>query len=109
MRVAVADVQESAMKLIVAGTVIGLSLAFGSSSAFAANPHMGGATGQPSQSCQSFSMATPGSAANARGSAFNTGGIAGTKYAGTQPQNSGNPKSIAQYDVACFQQSQHKH
>ncbi|MEU5938961.1 hypothetical protein ABZ807_07180 [Micromonospora sp. NPDC047548] len=42
---------------------------------------------------------------SARGSAFNPDGIAGMHYAGEQPQNSKNPKSVAQYDVACFQLS----
>jgi hypothetical protein len=28
-------------------------------------------------------------------------------YAGSQPQNSNNPHSVSQYDVACFQFSQH--
>ena len=27
-------------------------------------------------------------------------------YAGEQPQNSNNPKSVSQYDVACLQVSQ---
>ena len=62
------------------------------------------ATGQPGQSCQA-EPSTPGNAANAPGSAFNTSGQAGSVYAGTQPQNSNNPKSVAQYDVACFQVS----
>jgi hypothetical protein len=35
------------------------------------------------------------------------GGLAGSVYAGQQPQNSNNPHSVAQYDVACFQVSQH--
>jgi hypothetical protein len=48
---------------------------------------------------------TPGDAADAPGSAFNPKGKAGTVYAGTQPQNSKNPNSVAQYDVACFQQT----
>jgi hypothetical protein len=74
--------------------------------AFAADPHAPGATGQPTCSCQQ-TPSTPGNAGAAPGSAFNTGGVAGTKYAGTQPQNSNNPKSVSQYDVACFQQSQH--
>ena len=69
----------------------------------AANP---AGTGQPSQSCQDVGV-TPGQAALAPGSAFNTSGVAGTVYAGTQPQNSNNPKSVSQYDVACFQVSQH--
>ncbi len=67
-----------------------------------------GSTGQPNQSCQ-VSLVTPGNAANAPGSAFNPNGKAGTVYAGQQPQNSNNPKSVAQYDVACFQQASHGH
>ena len=71
---------------------------------FAANPHSGGSTGQPNESCQQTGT-SPGNAVNASGSAFNPTGTAGTKYAGQQPQNSKNPKSVAQYDCACFQQS----
>jgi len=63
-------------------------------------------TGQPNQSCQA-QPSTPGNAASAPGSAFNTSGVAGTVYAGTQPQNSNNPSSVSQYDVACFQVSSH--
>jgi hypothetical protein len=72
--------------------------------AFAANTP--GVSGQPNQSCQAAGV-TPGHAASAPGSAFNPNGVAGTVYAGTQPQNSKNPKSVSQYDVACFQASQH--
>jgi hypothetical protein len=73
--------------------------------AFAADPHSSGnPTGQPSQSCQ-VTTVTPGNAASAPGSAFNPAGKAGMVYAGTQPQNSKNPNSVAQYDVACFQQT----
>ena len=66
-------------------------------------------TGQPSQTCLSATAPSePGNAASAPGSAFNeNGGIAGSMYAGSQPQNSNNPKSVSQYDVACFQVSQH--
>lgn len=73
------------------------------SAALAGNPHPG-ETGQPNQSCE-VTMVTPGHSATARGSAFNPNGIAGTVYAGTQPQNSNNPKSVSQYDVGCFQQA----
>lgn len=68
--------------------------------AFAANP---GTQGQPSQSCQSAFPTGPLSP-----SGFNTNGFAtaAAHYAGSQPQNSNNPKSVAQYDVACFQQTQ---
>jgi hypothetical protein len=64
-------------------------------------------TGQPSQTIgtpQTGSV-TPGNAANASGSAFNPNGTAGTVYAGNAPQNSSNPKSVSQYDVAGFQLS----
>ena len=62
----------------------------------AANPS---GVGQPSQSCQSLSSAPPG---------FSTAGFAHaeTVYAGSAPQNSNNPKSVSQYDVACYQLSQ---
>lgn len=70
--------------------------------AFAASP---GTTGQPDQSCGSATAPnTPGNAVSAPGSAFNPNGHAGTVYAGQQPNNSHNPKSVSQYDVACFQQ-----
>jgi hypothetical protein len=82
-------------------------LAVGATAAVAANPHTGGSTGQPNQSCGSATASnTPGHAATAPGSVFNPNGKAGTVYAGTQPQNSKNPKSVAQYDCACFQVSQ---
>ena len=62
-------------------------------------------TGQPNQSCGSATAPeTPGQAASARGSAFNPNGTAGQMYAGQQPQNSVNPKSVSQYDVACSHQ-----
>jgi|SRR5947207_374201 len=63
--------------------------------------------GQPNQSCEDPGSLTPGHSASAPGSAFNPDGVAGTMYAGEQPQNSVNPKSVSQYDVACFQVTQH--
>ncbi len=72
--------------------------------ALAADP---GTQGQPSQTCgSSNAQMTPGQAVNAPGSAFNPNGTAGGVYAGQQPQNSNNPSSVSQYDVACFQVSQ---
>lgn len=62
-------------------------------------------TGQPNQTCGSATAPeTPGHAASAPGSAFNPNGHAGTVYAGQQPQNSVNPVSVSQYDVACSHQ-----
>lgn len=63
--------------------------------------------GQPSQTCQNaanYPADTPGNTFNSPGSAFDPNGKADSKYAGTQPQNSKNPKSVAQYDVACSNQ-----
>jgi len=76
--------------------------------ALAANVHsVTGTKGQPSQTIGTLQTGsvTPGNASTAPGSAFNPDGNAGTHYAGTQPQNSKNPKSVSQYDVAGFQQS----
>ena len=86
-----------AVLLIAVLALVPLSAAFAASS---------GGGGQPNQSCQ-VTTVTPGNAASAPGSAFNTSGKAGTVYAGTQPQNSKNPMSVSQYDVACFQVSHH--
>jgi hypothetical protein len=37
------------------------------------------------------------------GSPFGEGtSVSGSHYAGEQPQNSKNPKSVSQYDIACF-------
>ena len=75
-----------------AGTVCAVMLLAGPASA-----------GQPNQSCETTGT-TPGQSSSAPGSAFNPDGNAGTHYAGEQPQNSKNPKSVSQYDVACSKQ-----
>ena len=81
---------------IIGGTIIGVTLA--ASLALGSGPAL--AIGQPDQSCEAQPN-RPGHAATAPGSAFNPDGNAGTHYAGTQPQNSRNPSSVSQYDVAC--------
>jgi hypothetical protein len=92
-------------KLILGVTVSTAIILAGASAAFADTT---GNTGQPSQSCQAQPPgSTPGNSASAPGSAFNTSGVAGAHYAGNAPQNSNNPNSVAQYDVACFQQASH--
>jgi hypothetical protein len=82
----------------------GLALATTGTAAAATNPS---GTGQPNQTClSSTAPSEPGSAGSAPGSAFNeNGGTAGGVYAGEQPQNSVNPNSVSQYDVACYQVS----
>ena len=62
--------------------------------------------GQPGVECDEFAL-RPGHSDTAPGSAFNEDGHAGTVYAGEQPQNSTNPHSVSQYDVACMKVSQH--
>ena len=63
-------------------------------------------TGQPNASCEDIPN-QPGNSMSAPGSAFNPDGVSGTKYAGEQPQNSKNPTSVSQYDVACARNHSH--
>ena len=92
------------MRIIVTGMLVLLMALALTGVAFADST---GNTGQPNQSCgSSNAQMTPGNAATASGSAFNPNGTAGMVYAGQQPQNSNNPNSASQYDVACFQVSQ---
>jgi hypothetical protein len=98
------------MKTVINATALCVALLLtATGAAFAANPHKpplgDGTMGQPNQSCET-SLGSPGNADTAPGSAFNPDGKAGTVYAGEQPQNSNNPKSVSQYDVACAQVSQ---
>jgi hypothetical protein len=93
-----------AMSLLVAALMVPTA-----GSAFADDPHAGGATGQPSQSCQATNPpAFPGNTGSSPGSAFN--GTANAIYANPNTQggiSSGNSHVVAQYDVACFQQASH--
>jgi hypothetical protein len=60
-------------------------------------------TGQPSQSCQAEPTGPPGIISTTNGFATRAVNV----YAGSAPQNSNNPKSVSQYDVACYQVSTH--
>ena len=97
------------MKHLVMPMMLSVSLIVTSTGlALAANVHeVTGTKGQPNQTIGSATTGsvTPGHASTAPGSAFNPSGNAGTHYAGNAPQNSKNPKSVSQYDVAGFQQS----
>ena len=91
------------VKALATGLGTALIALGGVGAAHAADPP---GTGQPSQTCgDPGATMTPGHATSAPGSAFNPNGMAGSRYAGTQPQNSGNPAAVSQYDVACFQVS----
>ena len=96
------------VRKFILGIVLSTSLVLVGASAALADT-TSGTPGQPNQSCGSGTAPnTPSNAAaSAPGSAFNPNGTAGTVYAGTQPQNSTNPNSVSQYDVACFQQASH--
>jgi hypothetical protein len=93
------------MRRILAATAASLALAaLGSSAALASGNPSG--TGLPNQSCQDVEAGggtTPGNAASSPGSPFNEPGINSTN-GGTGGQHY-NPTS--QYDVACYQVSQH--
>jgi hypothetical protein len=101
--------------LIVGATALALAPGF-ASAAPGGNGSNGGAnqtslpsptTGQPSQDCvdlvTSGEGSFPGNSTTSPGSAFNEdpGGVAGSVYAGEQPQNSKISTSVSQYDVAC--------
>jgi hypothetical protein len=95
------------MKWLIALAALVAAVAVAAPIAFAGGGNPNG-TGQPSQTCLSSTAPTePGHAAGSTGSPFNeVDGTAGAMYAGSQPQNSGNPTSVSQYDVACFNVSQ---
>src|SRR2546430_2460567 len=101
-------------RLFVLAAIVAAAVGVMVAPAFAASPGTGG---QPSQSCLSNTAPMePGHAASAPGSAFNepsltnpAGGIAGQMYAGNG-QNTNTPANaaaVSQYDVACFEVSQH--
>src|SRR5262249_18234015 len=81
----------------------GLLLALGATGAALAGPGNPSGAGQPNQSSETTGT-TPRTSVSGPGSAFNPGGQAGSVYAGEQPQNSKNAKSVRQYDVACAEQ-----
>ena len=96
--------------VIAAGGALALS---SSTIALAANPHSpanptGPATGQPNQSCQSFSATTrPGNSYLSPGAPFNEGAGVNSVNGGTGGNAYTNAGAPSQYDVACFQASQH--
>jgi hypothetical protein len=91
-------------KLLAAGLMMGFMSLAGTAPAWAASNPSG--TGPPSQSCQSVEAAggtTPGQASSSPGSPFNEPGI-NSANGGTGGQHY---SAISQYDVACYQVSQH--
>jgi hypothetical protein len=84
------------------------SAAAGSNTSGASHAGAPVAAGQPGADCVSLvnsdAGSFPGQSSSARGSAFNEdpGGVAGSKYAGEQTQNTINSATSSQYDVACL-------
>ena len=102
--------------LVVATTVVGLSVGVGSSALADPNPNGTGqpASGQnPAITCQNIAAAnpgtkvTPGNTVNAPGSPFDPSGTAGRRYAGSGPSldHANSSKAVSEYDIACYQQS----
>ena len=89
-------------RLLVAIVVVAALFAVVVESASAGSGNPSG-TGQPSQSCQAEPTGPPGLLSTTNGFATRAVNV----YAGTQPQNSNNPHSVSQYDVACYQVSIH--
>lgn len=83
--------------------VLAASAATASPALPAANPS---GTGQPSQSCQAEPTGPPGITSTTNGFATRAVNVyAGSP--GTQSLANGNAHAVSQYDVACFQVSQH--
>ena len=91
------------MRKLKAFVVVAAFLVLSVPTALAGNPSPSG-TGQPSQSCQAEPTGPPGITSTTNGFATKAVNV----YAGAQPQNSRNPQSVSQYDVACFQVSTHR-
>jgi hypothetical protein len=94
-------------RLVVVAAVLAAFLVL-ASTAFAADPHSGGSTGQPSQSCQAEPTGPPGLISTTNGFAR----VAVNVYAGspgTPSLANGNAHAVSQYDVACFQVSSSGH
>src|SRR5438477_6571024 len=94
-------------RLVFVLALVGVFLAL-AGNALAADPHSGGSTGQPSQSCQAEPTGPAGLISTTNGFAR----IAVNVYAGspgTHSLASNNPHAVSQYDVACFQVSSSGH
>jgi hypothetical protein len=92
------------IKRMILSGALGLALTVSATGmAAAANPP---GTGQPNQSCQAEPAGPPGLLSATNGFAT----VAVNVYAGspgTPSAANGNPAAVSQYDVACFQVSQH--
>jgi hypothetical protein len=89
-------------RLLLGASAATLALAMSTATAFATSPPT---TGQPSVSCDDFTVMPNG---------FSSGGFANAEARYANPDStggvaSGNVHVVSQYDVACYQQTLHQH
>jgi hypothetical protein len=89
-------------RLLLGAGAATLALAMSTATAFATSPPT---TGQPSVSCDDFTVMPNG---------FSSGGFANAETHYANPDStggvaSGNVHVVSQYDVACYQQTLHQH
>lgn len=99
--------RKSLIAALIAGAV---SLSASAAALATPSPNGPGQPGAPGTTCGSPGATnTPGNAASAQGSPFNPNGNAGLHYAGNpgtaSAAHSNSSHAVAQYDVACFQQT----
>ena len=89
-------------RFIVAAIASLIVAAFAAGPAAAANPHQGGATGQPGLECgDEGATSEPAGFTDSAGFANAEDHYAGSE--GTPSEANGNSHAVSQYDVACFQ------
>jgi hypothetical protein len=97
-------------KLLITAIFVSSAAAFTPATTVALVNPTTGQPGAPTNTCGPSNPATPGNAANAKGSAFNPNGQAGLVYAGNpntaSSANSNSTATVSQYDAACVQLSQ---
>ena len=85
------------------------TLTFAGTTAFALETPTTGQPGAPTNTCGTANPITPGAAASAKGSPFNSAGQAGNVYAGNPNTaslaNSNSAAAVSQYDTACVRLS----
>ena len=97
------------MKRVLTGLVLGGAvLAVPTVAGATPSPNGPGQPGAPTTTCGSpGATSTPGGSTSAQGSPFNGSGTSGGVYAGNPGTesvgHSNSPKSVSQYDIACFQ------
>jgi hypothetical protein len=89
-------------RLLIGAGAATLAIAMSTATTFAGNPP---GTGQPSVSCDDFTVMPNG---------FSSGGFANAESHYANPDSTGGTRSgnshvVSQYDVACYQQTLHQH